>query len=74
MSLRSRSLLMALDRLSNDNVQNEYYVTDCPGILKEAGLEVRALPVLKPCEALSVNTLDQLQIVEDEMRRMQCES
>ena len=68
------SLLMALDRLSNHNVQNEYYVTDCPGILKNSGQDVRALAVLKPCEALSVNSPEQLQIVEDEMRRMQCES
>jgi hypothetical protein len=30
---------------------------------------VRALAVLKPCEALSVNTIDDLKIVEEEMRR-----
>ena len=27
----------------------EYYLTDCPGILKGWGETVRALPVLKPC-------------------------
>ena len=65
----SRELLHALDQLDNDNQQGEYYITDCPGILKSEGKEVRALPVLKPCEALSVNTIEQLQIVESEMRR-----
>jgi len=65
-----RDLLHALDRLTNDNRQREYYVTDAPGILKGEGKEVRALPVLKPCEALSVNTVDELTIVEDEMRKL----
>ena len=63
-------LLHALDQLSNDNQQREYYITDCPGILKREGKDVRALPVLKPCEALSVNTIEELKIVEDEMRKL----
>jgi len=60
----SQSLIMALDNLSNDNKQGEYYLTDCPGILKSQGKKVDALPVLKPCEALSINTLEDLQQVE----------
>lgn len=63
-------LLTALDQLTNDNRQSEYYITDCPGILKRGGKIVRALAVLQPCEALSVNTLDDLKIVEDEMRKL----
>jgi len=31
---------------------------------------VRALDVLKPCEALSINTMDDLADVEAEMQRM----
>jgi len=65
-----QQLLHALDRLKNDNQQGEYYITDCPGIMLGEGANVQALPVLKPCEALSVNTLDQLKVVEDEMRKM----
>jgi len=65
-----QDLLWALDQLGNDNNQREYYVTDCPGILKDAGKAVRALDVLKPCESLSINTMDDLAAVEDEMRRM----
>lgn len=63
-------LLQSLDKLGNDNKQGEYYLTDCPGILLEQGKKVLALPVLKPCEALSINTVDELAIVEAEMRRM----
>ncbi len=66
----AQKLVVALDQLRNTNRQNEYYVTDCPGILQTQGEEVRALPVLKPCEALSVNTVDDLAIVEAEMQKM----
>jgi bifunctional UDP-N-acetylglucosamine pyrophosphorylase/glucosamine-1-phosphate N-acetyltransferase/UDP-N-acetylglucosamine pyrophosphorylase len=69
-----QALLTALDSLSNDNQQGEYYITDCPGILKAAGQDVRALAVLKPCEALSINTVGDLKIVEEEMRQIECES
>jgi bifunctional UDP-N-acetylglucosamine pyrophosphorylase / glucosamine-1-phosphate N-acetyltransferase len=63
-------LLHALDHLKNDNRQREYYLTDCPGILKAEGKLVQALPVLQPCEALSINTTDELSQVEAEMRRL----
>ena len=52
-----------------NNLQSEYYLTDCPGVLKAAGKRVDALCVLKPCETLSINTPDELAIVEAEMRR-----
>jgi bifunctional UDP-N-acetylglucosamine pyrophosphorylase/glucosamine-1-phosphate N-acetyltransferase/UDP-N-acetylglucosamine pyrophosphorylase len=63
-------LLHALDQLTDDNRQKEYYLTDCPGILLREGKKVRAIPVLKPCEALSINTVEELEIVAAEMRRM----
>jgi bifunctional UDP-N-acetylglucosamine pyrophosphorylase/glucosamine-1-phosphate N-acetyltransferase/UDP-N-acetylglucosamine pyrophosphorylase len=63
-------LLHALDQLKNENRQKEYYLTDCPGILRREGKLVQALPVLEPCEALSINTVDELGQVEAEMRRM----
>lgn len=70
----AEELLTALDQLRNNNRQGEFYITDCPGILKSAGKDVRALAVLKPCEALSINNLDDLHAVEEEMRRRACES
>ena len=63
-------LRATLDKLTNDNKQGEYYITDCPGILRGEGKDVRALPVLKPCESLSVNNMAQVAIVENEMRKL----
>jgi bifunctional UDP-N-acetylglucosamine pyrophosphorylase/glucosamine-1-phosphate N-acetyltransferase/UDP-N-acetylglucosamine pyrophosphorylase len=67
---RADALIAALQRLTANNVQGEYYLTDCPGVLKAAGETVEALCVLKPCEALSINTPEELAAVEEEMRRM----
>jgi len=69
-------LLWSLDRLTNENAQAEYYLTDCPQKILEAGKLVIANPVLKPCEALSINTVDELGAVESRMLELgyQCES
>lgn len=64
-----QKMLAALDHLTDDNRQKEYYITDVPGILLKQGEDVRALPVLKPIEALSVNTVEQLAEVEDALNR-----
>jgi len=63
-------LLHALTLLKNENRQREYYLTDCPAILKAEGKTIEALPILQPCEALSINTTDELSEVEAEMKRM----
>ena len=63
-------LRSALARLDRGNSQSEYYLTDCPGILKSDGHQVTALDLLKPCEGLSVNTKEQLLEVEMVMKRM----
>ena len=62
-----QELLASLEHIRADNSQGEYYVTDCPGVLAAQGKEVRALNVLKPCEALSINTLEELAAVEAAM-------
>ncbi len=64
-----RKLLSALERLSNDNAQGEYYITDCPGILRDDGDDVRALDCLEPCESLSINNVADLAEVEAVMRQ-----
>lgn len=63
-------LRIALNRLSNDNQQGEYYLTDTVAILRAAGKSVEALPVLQPCEALSINNREELEIVDAKMREM----
>jgi bifunctional UDP-N-acetylglucosamine pyrophosphorylase/glucosamine-1-phosphate N-acetyltransferase/UDP-N-acetylglucosamine pyrophosphorylase len=64
----NEDLFFALDRLTSDNAQREYYITDCPDILKRNGRVVRALAVLGPTEALSINTMDELAVVERAMQ------
>ena len=66
---RPDALLGALERLTANNLQGEYYLTDCPGVLKAAGEPVDALCMLAPCEALSINTPQELATVEEEMRK-----
>lgn len=62
-----QDMLNALDYIRPDNDQGEYYITDVPKVFLSRGLEVRALPVLKPCEALSINSFDELAVVEAEI-------
>lgn len=67
---RTPDLLWALDHLSNDNAQSEYYLTDCAKLLRNDNRPVEALPVLQQCESLSINNVDELQIVDETMRAM----
>ena len=69
-----QKMLDALNQLTNDNQQNEYYITDIPGIMLSKGEDVRALPVLKPIEALSVNTIEHLAEVEQAIKSMEAGS
>lgn len=64
----AQKLLAALDQLGNDNQQQEYYLTDCPGILLAQGENVQALPILTDRETLSINNMEELAIVEDALR------
>jgi len=63
-------LLKSLDEIRSDNAQGEYYITDCPGVLLAGGKDVRAMNVLEPCESLSINSMDELSVVENAMRAM----
>lgn len=64
------SLLWALSQLTNHNVQGEFYLTDTPALLLKHGELVEAHPVLEACEALSINTIDELGRVEARMLEM----
>jgi bifunctional UDP-N-acetylglucosamine pyrophosphorylase/glucosamine-1-phosphate N-acetyltransferase/UDP-N-acetylglucosamine pyrophosphorylase len=67
-----QKMLAALEHLTDNNRQKEYYITDLPAIMLRANEDVRALPVLKPIESLSVNTIEQLAEVEAAMRTGVC--
>lgn len=56
----SQSLLKSLDQIRPNNSQSEYYLTDCPRVLKDAGANVFALNAFDMVEALGVNTREQL--------------
>ena len=56
----SEALNFSLDKITNDNSQGEYYLTDTIQIIKSTGLKVNAMPVDDIDEILGVNTKDQL--------------
>lgn len=61
-------LLNALSQLKTDNAQGELYLTDCPAIIKAAGHRVGVCDTCSAQEMLGVNTVEQLQEVEDILR------
>ena len=58
-----------LKRLSTNNAQGEYYLTDLIGMLRESGKRVGALVVPDAMEALGVNSRAELATVEQEIQR-----
>jgi bifunctional UDP-N-acetylglucosamine pyrophosphorylase/glucosamine-1-phosphate N-acetyltransferase len=50
----------ALDQLSTENAQGEYYLTDAPAILQAMGRKVLALTVLEADDILGINTRQHL--------------
>lgn len=62
------NLLQALNKLSNNNAQGEYYLTDVIGILKSEGKKVGAL-VVDFEETLGVNSRVELSQAESVMRK-----
>jgi bifunctional UDP-N-acetylglucosamine pyrophosphorylase/glucosamine-1-phosphate N-acetyltransferase len=64
-----RSLLApALRRLSPENAQGEYYLTDAIGVLRDAGHKVIAIEAEEAEEAIMVNDRAQLAEAEAELR------
>jgi bifunctional UDP-N-acetylglucosamine pyrophosphorylase/glucosamine-1-phosphate N-acetyltransferase len=58
-----------LKRLSTNNAQGEYYLTDLIGMLRESGKRVGAVIAPDPIEALGVNSRAELATVESEIQR-----
>ena len=65
----SQALLASLDKIRPNNSQSEYYLTDCPRVMKEAGQKVVALETFDMVEALGVNTREQLAEVTRTLQR-----
>ena len=62
------SLLGALDRLTTDNAQGEYYLTDVPRIMQQQGKRVGLLCHSNAEEVLGVNTRIELAGLERKLR------
>lgn len=65
----NRKMWKALAEVKNDNAQGEYYLTDCIGILRNAGEKVVAFEAKDPEETMGVNDRVQLSEAEAYMRR-----
>lgn len=63
-----KALKYALGKISSDNVQNEYYITDVIEILKNEGQRVGAYPIKDAIEISGVNSRVQLAFCEKNMR------
>jgi bifunctional UDP-N-acetylglucosamine pyrophosphorylase/glucosamine-1-phosphate N-acetyltransferase len=59
----------ALDRLTNDNAQGEYYLGDTLPLLRESGLRIAAYSAPDPGVNLGINDRADLARVADEARR-----
>ncbi|HOK71499.1 MAG TPA: bifunctional UDP-N-acetylglucosamine diphosphorylase/glucosamine-1-phosphate N-acetyltransferase GlmU [Bacillota bacterium] len=74
----SRTLFNALPRISTDNKQGEYYLTDVIAIMISQGLSVRAVALKDASEGLGINSRVELskaeQIMGDRKRREVMES
>lgn len=64
----TRKLFAALEKISNDNAQGEYYLTDVPGILKNEGETVALFLHNDPLEIEGVNDRRQLAEMERRLR------
>ena len=65
---RRSVLAPALRRLSPENAQGEYYLTDVIGVIHDAGYNVASLVAADPMETAGVNDRAQLAVAEAELR------
>ncbi len=52
-----------IEKISNKNAQDEYYLTDLIKIAQEQGLKINSIPI-SPEEAIGVNTQEELEVAE----------
>jgi bifunctional UDP-N-acetylglucosamine pyrophosphorylase / glucosamine-1-phosphate N-acetyltransferase len=65
----AEALFAALEQVSNDNAQGEYYLTDVLAICRKSGRSVMALPTSDPNECLGVNSRIQLAEATKQLQR-----
>jgi bifunctional UDP-N-acetylglucosamine pyrophosphorylase/glucosamine-1-phosphate N-acetyltransferase len=67
-AFRADALVASLGRVSNDNLQGEYYLTDVVGILTSGGDKLRAVEA-EAQEVMGINSQDQLTVAARELQR-----
>ena len=65
----SKILFEALEEVRPDNVKKEYYLTDALSIIIAAGHKTAAVTAVRPEEAMSINTMAQLDEVNEIMQQ-----
>ncbi len=65
----AQRLREVLGRLSNNNAKGEYYLTDALGLLRSAGHDLAAVPVVNAEEVMSINDREHLAVVNSIMQR-----
>jgi UDP-N-acetylglucosamine diphosphorylase/glucosamine-1-phosphate N-acetyltransferase len=66
---RSDRLFAALGQVGNGNKQQEYYLTDVPGILRRQGQAVAVVEAVPAADVLGINTPRDLAVVDEVLRR-----
>ncbi|MEC4674895.1 MAG: bifunctional UDP-N-acetylglucosamine diphosphorylase/glucosamine-1-phosphate N-acetyltransferase GlmU [Nitrospirota bacterium] len=70
--VNTQFLFEALDQLSPNNAQGEYYLTDIIGMAVSAGHRVSAVMAVNEDECMGINTREQLAYAERVMRQRMC--
>lgn len=65
---RGRELKLGLEKITNDNLQNEFYLTDVIEVLTNEGYKVKALVFDDPSQLYGINSREQLAEAEKIMR------
>lgn len=65
----AKLLFRYLHDIRSDNAQGEYYITDVPALLIKNGFKVDAFKIFDLDETLGVNTVEDLQMVEDVLNK-----
>lgn len=67
----SKWLWENIEKLSSNNAQKEYYLTDMIKLAKDQGKRIVAMPVSEESEALGINTPEQLAEAEETLLKRQ---
>lgn len=73
LAVKASYLRKWLDKLDNNNVQGEYYLTDIISMAAEDGLQIATSSPESEIEIMGVNDKQQLSVLERELQRRQAE-